>query len=431
VPEHLWRELWILVAILALSLILAELTGYPFLVAALGFGLYIALNLRNLIQLYNWAIGRRDDVPDARGLWGDVLDRIRAITRETAHREDRLTEMLERFQSASAATPDAMVIVSGHHEIEWANTASQRLLGISTPRDTGVRLTNLIRPPQFADFLDRGDFTDALELASPVDSQRSVALRIIPFGSDQKLIIARDTTHFANLENMRRNFVANISHELRTPLTVLTGFIETLRDMNRPAGPELDQHLGTMHDQAQRMTRLVDDLLTLSRLETTPALRHEQVVDVSGMLPALRETAEHLGHDKHHRIVIDDDPGLKLLANEDEVRSAFSNLVNNAVRYSPADSEIRLIWHRIDGQPVFAVQDQGEGIAAQHLPHLTERFYRVDTARSRASGGTGLGLSIVKHILLRHEGRLVIDSEPGQGSRFACVFPAARAIAKS
>jgi len=428
VSENLWREVWILIGIALASLMLAEITGHPFLIATLGFGLYIAANLRNLVQLNRWLVSKREDVPDAGGLWGEVLDRIRALMKDTERREDRLTEMLTRFQSASTATPDAMLIVSRNNEIEWANVASERLFGITTPRDSGQRLINLVRDPVFNSYLERGEYSEALEMTSPSQPQRSLSVRIIPFGSYQKLVIAHDTTHLAHLETMRSNFVANISHELRTPLTVLTGFLETLKDMDRPASTDLRKHFQTMHDQAQRMTRLVDDLLTLSKLETTPAARHEGEVDVPAMLAALKETGELVSGARHHHISLAADAGLRLTGNEEELRSAFSNLINNAVRYTPAGGDIRLTW-KLDGDsPVFAVSDTGEGIAPQHISHLTERFYRVDTARSRDTGGTGLGLSIVKHILLRHDAHLKIESELGTGSTFSCVFPPARQI---
>jgi two-component system phosphate regulon sensor histidine kinase PhoR len=428
VSSNLWRELWILVGIGFASLLLGEITDRPFLIASIGFGLYIVLTLRNLVQLNRWLVNKREDVPDAGGLWGEVFDRIRALMKETGQREDRLTEMLTRFQSASAATPDAMVILSRDNEIEWTNPAGERLLGIATPRDAGQRIINLVRHPEFTVYLDRGDYSAALEMTSPVHLQRSLSVRIIPFGSSQKLVIARDMTHLAQLETMRSNFVANISHELRTPLTVLTGFLETLKDMDRPASTDLRKHFQTMHDQAQRMSRLVDDLLTLSRLETTPATRHEGVVDVPAMLAALKEMGELVSGDRQHRIHLMADADLRLTGNEEELRSAFSNLINNAVRYTPTGGDIRLVWRLDDGHPSFTVSDTGEGIAPQHLPRLTERFYRVDTARSRDSGGTGLGLSIVKHILLRHDARLVIESELGRGSSFTCVFPANRAV---
>ena len=300
---NLWREIWILACIAFASLLLAEVTGYPFLFAALGFGFYIFLNLRNLAKLNSWLVNKREDIPDADGLWGEVLDRIRALARGAVKREDRLTEMLTRFQSASAATPDAMLIVSRRHEIEWANATSERLFGIATARDTGRRLVNLVRHPAFVSYLERGEYTDAFEMASPAQPERSLSVRIIPFGRNQKIIIGRDTTHLAQLEQMRRNFVANISHELRTPLTVLTGFLETLKDMDKPAAVNLSKHFQTMHEQAQRMSRLVDDLLTLSRLETTPATVHEEAVDIAALLTSLKETAELLSGDQRHLLV--------------------------------------------------------------------------------------------------------------------------------
>jgi len=427
-PAGLWRELWIMLGIAALSLLFGEITGRPFLLASVGFGFYIALTLRHLVQLHRWLVVKRDDVPDAGGLWGEVFERIHALARENERREDRLQEMLERFQSASTATPDAMVILTPRHEIEWANAAAERLLGVTMPRDTGQRALNLWREPAFAEYLERGNYNEALETASPAQPAKTLSVRIIPFGSDQKLVIARDITHLANLEQMRSNFVANISHELRTPLTVLTGFLETLKGMEQPGGDALRKHLGTMHEQAVRMSRLVEDLLTLSKLETTPPTRHEETVDVPAMLGGLREMGELLSGERRQHILLEADNDLRLTGNEDELRSAFSNLVNNAVRYTPAGGTIRLGWKLENGCPVFTVSDSGEGIAPQHLPHLTERFYRVDTARSRDSGGTGLGLSIVKHILLRHDARLAIDSTLGQGSSFRCIFPVARAV---
>jgi two-component system phosphate regulon sensor histidine kinase PhoR len=426
--ENLWREVWILLGVAALSLILAEITGYPFLSATAGFGLYIVFTLRSLAQLNGWLIYKRAEVPEAGGLWGEVFDRIRALNKETERREDRLTEMVQRFQSASAATPDAMLILSPEHEIEWANAAAERNLGIATPRDIGQRILNLIRAPDFVNYLERGEYTEALPMTSPAQPEKSLSVRIIPFGSEQKLVIVRDITHLVQLEQMRRNFVGNVSHELRTPLTVLTGFLETLKDMDRLNAADLKKHLQTMYGQSQRMTRLVDDLLTLSRLETTPAARHEEVVDVPAMLASLTEMGEILSGEHRHHISLHADAGLRLAGNEEELRSAFSNLIQNAVRYTPDGGDIRLAW-KLDGDaPVFAVTDTGEGIAPQHLPHLTERFYRVDKARSRDTGGTGLGLSIVKHILLRHEARLGIDSELGKGSVFRCIFPPARAV---
>jgi two-component system phosphate regulon sensor histidine kinase PhoR len=324
--------------------------------------------------------------------------------------------------------PDAMVIVSENDEIEWANPSAAVLLGIHFSRDTGMRLGNLIRDPEFTEYLHRHEFSEPLELPSPANPELTAALQIIPFGSRQKLLLGHDITRLVRLEQMRRTFVANVSHEMRTPLTVLTGFLETLRDMKFVRPEDLSKHLETMHEQATRIQRLVDDLLTLSRLETAPPRRHDEAVDAPALLAALKEQAELLSGAARHRLTLDAQPGLRLLGSREELHSAFSNLINNAVRYTPAGGAIELRWWADADGAKFAVRDTGDGIAPEHIPHLTERFYRVDTARSRASGGTGLGLSIVKHVLLRHDARLDIQSEIGKGSVFTCVFPVKRIV---
>ena len=426
--HYSWRQdVWFLVGLILLALLLGAILGHPYKAVIIAMALYLAPNLRHLLQLHRWLeTQRREDIPEASGMWGDVFDRIRTLTKESKQREDQLTDMLARFQSASAATPDAMIILTEDDEIEWANPAADYLFGIAYPRDYGLRMLNLVRSPDFTTYLHKGDYTEIIDMTSPRDSEKTLSVQFIPFGSSQKLMIGRDVTRLVNLEKMRRDFVANISHELRTPLTVVTGYIETLQDIRNLDEKELKKYLVTMHDQAVRMQRLVEDLLTLSKLETAPPLRHETAVDIAAMLAGLKETAEHLSGERQHRITLETAPGLQLLGNEDELRSALSNLINNAVRYTPAQASIRLVWQPSADGARFAVIDSGEGIAPQHLPHLTERFYRIDSARSRATGGTGLGLSIVKHILLRHNARLLIESELGVGSTFSCLFPAAR-----
>ena len=422
----LWREVWILVGIAVTSLVLGAFTGRPFLIAAIGFGLYIFSFLRHLQRLHHWLLNRQGgEIPDAEGLWGDVFNEIRKLMKQTGHREDRLTDMLGRFQSAASAMPDAMVILSQQGDIEWANPAA-RLLGIKYPRDAGMRLLNLLRDPDFAEYVRRGEYTESLEVTSPDNRDTHVSIQITPFGSSQKLVIGRDVTRLMRLEQMRRSFVANVSHELRTPLTVLGGYVETLRQMDQIGIEDLKKHLAIMHEQSLRMQRLVDDLLMLSKLETAPPRAHDETVDVAALLSGLKEQAELLSGEQRHAISLEADRSLKLLGSREELISAFSNLINNAVRYTPAGGTIRLAWRATGGSADFTVTDTGEGIAPEHFPYLTERFYRVDTARSRASGGTGLGLSIVKHVLLRHDATLEIESDIGQGSSFRCRFPEQR-----
>jgi two-component system, OmpR family, phosphate regulon sensor histidine kinase PhoR len=429
VQPGVWREIWILIAVGIASLLLGAFTNHLFLVVAAAFGLYIAYTLRHLHQLQRWLTGRtRDELPDAGGLWGDVFDEIRRLVKQAKRREDRLAGTLSRMQDATAAMPDAVVILTQRDEIEWVNVAAGRLLGMAYPRDAGVRLGNLVRAPEFAQYLHAADFAEPLEVVSPANGEIFLSIQIIPFGDSQKLVIARDVTRLQRLEQMRRTFVANVSHELRTPLTVLAGYVETLAQMPRFDRNDMQKHLAIMQDQSTRMQRLVDDLLTLSRLETAPPRRHDEVVDVPALLAGLKEQAELLSGDNRHAISLECEPGLNLRGSREELHSAFSNLINNAVRYTRPGGAIRLSWHS-DGEGArFAVADTGDGIAPEHIAHLTERFYRVDTARSRASGGTGLGLSIVKHVLLRHNATLAIDSEPGKGSTFSCVFAAERVL---
>jgi two-component system phosphate regulon sensor histidine kinase PhoR len=423
----LWREIWILVGIAVLSLFLGALTGRPFLIAACGFGFYIAWTLRHLRNLHRWLLDRRaGDMPEAGGLWGDVFDEIHKLVKQATRRQDQLSGMLARFQNAASAMPDAVVVLSQAGDIEWANRSAATLLGIHYPHDVGVRLLNLLRVPGFAQYLEHGEYAEPLDITSPDNREIHVSIQITPFGSSQKLVMGRDVTRLMRLEQMRRHFVANVSHELRTPLTVLGGYVETLQQMDQIRMEDLKKHLFTMHEQSLRMQRLVDDLLMLSKLETAPPRTQVEPVDIAALLKSLVEQATLLSGENRHDITLEADPSLKLLGGREELHSAFSNLINNAVRYTPAGGKIQLSWRPTDDGAEFAVTDTGEGIAPEHIPHLTERFYRVDTARSRASGGTGLGLSIVKHVLLRHEAKLEIESEVSQGSTFRCVFPAQR-----
>jgi two-component system phosphate regulon sensor histidine kinase PhoR len=429
VRQSLWREVWILAALVGSGLAIGLLTHRPFLLSTIALLLYIALQLRQLYRLHQWLMSdKRAEPPDAAGPWGDVFNEVRKLVRAADRRADELTDTLTRFQSAAAAMPDAVVILTEEEEIEWANPPAGLLLGIHYPRDLGMRVANLLRDPDFADYLKSREYTEPLEIDSPANPESSVSLQIVPFGAQRKLVIARDNTRVHRLEQMRRTFIANVSHELRTPVTVLGGYIETLREIEHIRSEDLRKHLTTMHEQAGRMQRLVDDLLMLSRLETAAPRQKEETVDVPALLAGLKEQAEVLSGEAQHRITLEAEAGLKLLGGRDELHSAFMNLIQNAVRYTPRGGTIGLRWFSDADGARFSVSDTGDGIAPEHIPHLTERFYRVDTARSRASGGTGLGLSIVKHVLLRHHAHLDIQSRLGQGSTFTCVFPAARVL---
>jgi two-component system, OmpR family, phosphate regulon sensor histidine kinase PhoR len=303
-------------------------------------------------------------------------------------------------------------------------------LGISLALDTGQQITYLVRQLQFVEYLAAKDYSRPLILKHSYHHQLVLSLQLVPYGYKQKLLISRDITRFEKVETMRRDFIANLSHELRTPLTVIGGFLETLLEEEQTDAAMNKQALSLMSDQARRMQRLVEDLLTLSRLENALNLMKEKKINVATMLRDLTHEAESLSAGRHH-IKLNLATDAQLTGSEDELRSAFSNLVSNAIRYTPNGGEIILTWTVQDGQGLFFVQDSGIGIEPEHIPRLTERFYRVDSSRSRETGGTGLGLAIVKHVLNRHQARLEIVSNVGKGSRFNVWFPEKRLLLKT
>jgi two-component system phosphate regulon sensor histidine kinase PhoR len=421
--EALHQELALILGLSGAALMMA-LVGFDWdLSWSLALLVYLGRNLFHLLRLYG-LIQRRHSMtpPFPRGLWGDVYRTIaqhQARRRKWRKRQIRFTR---RFREAADSVPDALIILDRAQRIEWANPAAAPLLDVQWPRDRGRPLTEVLRQPQLAEFIEAGDYNRPSDLTPPHNSAIMLTLRAAPFGERkrQRLLVARDSTKLYHLNLIRRDFVANASHELRTPLTVIAGFLETLADA--PSTPANHRRpLELMRKQSERMRTIIEDLLTLSRLEMDEHPTDLVPVDVAEDLRLILHEAQALGSE--HRIETDIDPGLRLMGNAVELRSAFSNLIYNAVKHTPAGSRIRVTW-RLEAQgPFFAVQDNGEGIAAEHIPRLTERFYRVDKARSRESGGTGLGLAIVKHVLNRHQARLIIASEPGRGSTFACRFP--------
>ncbi len=426
-PEAVRKELW-LIALLVLGATGAGLiTGYFWYAALLAALAYLFSLFRNLVRLHRWlSREQKRSPPDATGLWGEVFNQIYLLENETSKTHQELRAMASRFQQAASALPDAMVILRSDYSIEWSNPAADRLLGIAEPGDTGQQITNLVRHPKFHQFL-AADATDkGLSMSSPVLPERTIVLKLVPYGSNQKLLIGRDTTRIARLEAMRSKFVANVSHELRSPLTVLSGYLETLKETPVTDPEILGRAIHNMFSQSRRMERLVADLLSLSRLETEAPHSHDTVVDVGAMLAGVRESAEVLSGEAGHKIIYEVEPSLNLRGDADELHSLFANLVNNAIRYTPGGGEIQIRWQKKNGGAEFLVIDTGPGIAPNHIPRLTERFYRVDVDRSRETGGTGLGLAIVKHVLGRHDSRLEIDSELGMGSTFRCLFPAER-----
>lgn len=319
------------------------------------------------------------------------------------------------------------MVLDEHYAIFWCNSLAQRLLGLSWPKDKGQRLDNLIRHPDFARYLHRASFTEPLELASPISPTQRLELRLMPYGERQLLLIARDISRLRQLEQTRKHFVANVSHELKTPLTVLQGYLEMLQDSDALAvdvGPEVvarQRALQLMQQQTDRMQAMVEQLLILSRIEDAPEGSWQEVVDMDDMLTVLAQDAKLLADG--HQLTFDVAAGVALYGNSAQLRSACMNLIANALRYTPAGGQVHITWQRENGGARFSVRDSGIGIAPQHIPHLTERFYRVDSARSRQTGGSGLGLAIVKHALQHHHCQLEISSRLDHGSCFSFVIP--------
>jgi len=380
--------------------------------------------LREFGKLKRWAPqSRTSDPPEASGAWGDVFNLLHRHRRATLKRRRELARLMVRSRRGAQALPYGVAVLDADYRLDWCNDAAREHLNLDPGQDRGQPIINVVRAPEFAEYLRAGDFGEALRLHSPGDAS-ALALQIVSFGDEEHLLLSQDVTGAERVEAMRRDFVANVSHELRTPLTVLAGFLETIQDLKLEPSRVRD-YVGMMAPQAERMKHLIDDLLTLSSLEHAPPPPSAERVVLQPLLERVRIEAEGLSGGKH-RIALEAAFGHDLLGAESEISSAFVNLVSNAVRYTPAGGEIRLRWDSSDAGAEFSVEDSGIGIDPEHLPRLTERFYRVDRGRSRETGGTGLGLSIVKHALARHQALLAIDSAPGKGSRFTARFPPAR-----
>jgi len=416
------------VAVLILAGFVALLvgTGSAATLLALGLGAIIGVHLWQVHRLARWADAPLDaPVPEAGGTWGHAFSALyRRVRTRTLHHRD-LAATIERFRSAVEALPDGMVILDAANRILWANARAQAHLGLDLAKDTGRPLLNLMRQPEVVRYFEAVDFTDAVIVDSLRGAATTLSLQVVPFGIDERLLISRDITQLEAVARMRRDFIANVSHELKTPLTVVSGFLETLQDLELEPRQRA-QYLQLMAEQARSMQRLVDDLLTLSALESEPSIGAETSFAVVPLLLEVSADAKALSSGRH-TIALDIGDAAIVSGSRDELASAFGNVVSNAIRYTPDGGTITLGWHvDAEGRGAFSVADTGIGIAAEHIPRLTERFYRVDRSRSRATGGTGLGLAIVKHVLLRHQAELDVTSEPGQGSTFTVLLPARR-----
>ncbi|HWV90908.1 MAG TPA: phosphate regulon sensor histidine kinase PhoR [Burkholderiales bacterium] len=392
---------------------------------ALGLLGVLYWHTRHLARLGRWlAHPLPGAVPEGQGIWDEVLAALHRLERETALREAGLADGLARMRRAVQALPDGVVILDSANRIEWFNRTAEAQLQLDPGTDLGQNIANLVREPEFIDYL--GSSQDSVRITR--GPSLALSLQLIPFGQSQKVLLSRDVTQAERVDVMRRDFVANVSHELRTPLTVLIGFLETVRELKLDPQRQRD-YLGMMQEQASRMQRIIEDLLTLSALDSAPPAADDRRIAMAALMQRLKADAEVLSGGRHVIKTHLEEPH-DLLGVESELVSALGNLVSNAIRYTPAGGTITLTWREGPDGGRFSVEDTGIGIDPEHLPRLTERFYRVDRSRSRETGGTGLGLAIAKHALARHDATLEIESQPGKGSRFSARFPARRLASK-
>jgi len=428
--DPIWnRSVATLAIILAISLLGGLMFGTHAALSILAIGalLLVFYHTHHLAQLERWAQSEMDTpVPLGSWVWAQAFANLYRRVRRHKEGEKSLAATLARMRDASGAMPDGMVILTGDDHIEWFNRRTISHLGLDPEHDIGQPLANLVRQPEIVEFLAHGNFGEPLIVKLARDPRLTLALQIIPYGTEQKLLVTRDVSKLEEVETVRRDFIANVSHELRTPLTVLCGFLETLESMP-PDDADAPRFLKLMKTQADSMQRLVNDLLTLSQLESPQNPLKEEPVNAAALIRGVYDDALGLSAGSH-QINLQIDSATRILGSEAELASAFGNLASNAVRYTPPGGKITLSWYNTGDQAVFEVRDTGIGVVPEQIPRITERFYRVDRGRSRETGGTGLGLAIVKHVVLRHQAELAINSTPGKGSSFAIHFPAARCM---
>ncbi len=414
-----------LAGILLLGLVVGLAVGCAWLALAVAFGLYLLWQLRNLYLVERW-IRLRSQVepPSMDGIWGSIIGQVGRLHRRKQFHKQRLAQLFRELRRSTAALPDGVIILSRQNEIVWFNRQGANLLGLKRPVDIGLRIDNLIRSPEFIRYLHGVDFASPLIIKQPVQPDLYLSLQLVPYGEGQSLLLVRDVTGQLRLEAMRRDFVANASHELRTPLTVISGYLDTLAEDSGLdqawAGPIRD-----MRAQAQRMNTIVADLLELSKLEAADDEAPRVPIEIPQLLERLHRDARARS-DRPREVFLDLETRSGLYGAPQEIESAFTNLLVNALKYTPADGKVRMRWRADADGAHFEVIDSGIGIPAEHLPRLTERFYRVDAGRSRSHGGSGLGLAIVKHAMQLHGARLEVESVEGKGSTFICHFPPQR-----
>ncbi|WP_180065111.1 MULTISPECIES: phosphate regulon sensor histidine kinase PhoR [unclassified Acinetobacter] len=400
--------------------------GYLWICILIAFAVFFALQMRSLYLVNEWISNRPYDVPpNLDGIWGALLFNVYRAQRQERIVQAEMVGLIDRAQSSLVALAEAVVLIDELHQIEWWNPAAEKLLGIQQ-LDQGRNILSILRQPSFIEYFTNIDLApDGLKMKSSVLEDHYVQVKLTRFGRESRLLVAYDVTRMHNLEQMRKDFVDNISHELRTPLTVLSGYIETFTDQE-DLNPRWKRAFDQMQSQTRRMNALVNDLLLLSRLENDKKVAKNQIIEMPSLMNQLYDDAHAYNVDYGHTLNLEIDSHCDLIGSDMELASAFSNLITNAIKYTPKGGTVTIGWHDDGTHGYFTVEDTGIGIDPKHLPRLTERFYRVDSARSRQTGGTGLGLAIVKHVLMQHQAHLEIESKENRGSLFKVVFPKER-----
>jgi two-component system phosphate regulon sensor histidine kinase PhoR len=429
VEDIRWKAYWLYLFFAFFCLIIWATNDVvsALIVFSIGLTLYIAFLLFWLNKLNLWLKNPiLAKIPRGLGVWEDVLSSLYQEQRRNSRQQTQLSATLGRFQHAASALPDGVVVLNAQNEIEWCNHPAELQLGLLLSKDIHKPINYLVRHKEFLNYLQGNDYAEPIKLKS-WHNEDILEFQIVNYGTRQRLLICRDVTQLDKIDVMRRDFIANVSHELRTPLTVVGGFLETLQDMEDAIPESTLTYFSMMQDQTLRMKLLIDDLLVLSKIESNAQPPEDDRINMKDLISMLANDAKGLSQGKHS-IHIETVDGLDLIGAVREIQSALSNLVSNAIRYSPDGGNITIKWSLNNDKPTFSVTDQGIGIEQQHIERLSERFYRVDRGRSRLTGGTGLGLSIVKHILTRHQANLNISSEIGEGSVFSAVFTNERAV---
>lgn len=422
------RQLLQLVQPLALIVLISGFLGWMFgwftWAISLGLCLYIGWIIFEVMRFSAWTVhtSERFNTPPYRTLLRSFFDQNAQLMRAQTKIQAQSRSTVERIQNSTAALQDGVILLNKQHRLEWWNPAAEQLLGFNAKKDYKKPITHLVRHPKFAAYLDTQSFQEPLELLSPSNARIHLQLQITQYGNQEHLVVVRDISQLRQLEQMRKDFVSHMSHELRTPLTVIVGYLETMLEHTQTLAPRWIRALEQMQQQTQRMQYLLQDLLLLSRLESTEQSTDLYPVAIEPLLQSIVKDARALSKEQHQiQLTIDQD--CTITGSEQELHSAFSNLIFNAIKYTPAQGRIQITWWVDTLGKHLSVADSGIGIEAHHIPRLTERFYRVDASRSSTTGGTGLGLAIVKHVLLRHNAHLEITSQLGQGSVFTCHLP--------